>query len=167
MKHALITGLLGWSLLLSCNTTRSEVETRPTDEKQLPRYVQVLLDTATEVTLYSLEPRPGEDNAFHGWNVLGQTTVKESAARKRLLSELRESIGEPWRGVKCFDPRHALSGTLDGKTIDLVICFHCGWVHVFVDGKKKDEIETDPIAQLALDEILRKAKVPLEPKRVR
>jgi hypothetical protein len=73
---------------------------------------------------------------LHGWKALGKTTPKQTEVRDELLSALVKSIAELGRaGFKCFDPRHAIRATHDGKSVDLVICFECGWVLVCIDGK--------------------------------
>jgi hypothetical protein len=143
---------------------------RPGDagEKKLPEPVKAVLDKATEYTLYSLEPeeKADKENALHGWKVLGRTTIKEAETRNKLRSALEKSIAEPGRGgAKCFDPRHAIRATQDGKTVDLVICFECGWVSVHHDGKSLGRIEMDTAAQPLFDQVLRDAKVPLAKKR--
>ncbi|MDB5390190.1 MAG: hypothetical protein JWM11_5836 [Planctomycetaceae bacterium] len=132
--------------------------------ESLPATVTALLDSSSEFTLYSLEPaeKPEKDVSLHDWKVLGKTTVKEPAERAKLLTALKKSVGQKGDRAKCFYPRHAVSTKFEGKQIDLLICFQCGWVQVLVDGKYlPDDIETDKTAQKTLDEILSAAKVPL------
>jgi hypothetical protein len=158
MRYALAASLVKLSFALSANG----------GDKKLPDQAKAVLDNPSLVTLYSLEPleKPGKDNAFQGWKVLGKTTVKEVEARKKLLSALEKSIAEPGRGgAKCFDPRHAIRATQEGKTVDLVICFECGWVYVYVDGKDVAHVEMDTVAQPLFDQVLRNAEVPLAKKK--
>ena len=57
--------------------------------------------------------------------------------QKQLLDALYKGIADSdGNGAKCFDPRHGIRASVDGKTVDLVICFECSWVYVFYD---KDE----------------------------
>jgi len=137
------------------------------EDKKLPDQAKAVLDKASEYTLYSLEPSEKADgeNALHGWKVLGKTTVKEAEARKKLLSALEKNIAEGKRGAKCFDPRHAIRATLDGKAVDLLICFECGWVYVYHDGKQLARLEMDTAGQPDFDKVLRDAGVPLAKKR--
>jgi hypothetical protein len=67
-----------------------------------------------------------------------------------------------------FPPRHAIHAESDGKAVDILICFECGWVNVFFDGKGEDEpekrISINASAQPVLDKVLTAAKVPLPKK---
>jgi hypothetical protein len=163
MRYALVAGF-GMLVLLSFTVTAAgEVK----KVKQLPELAKAILDKSSEISLYSLDPeaKADKENELHGWKVLGKTTVKEAEARNKLLSALEKSIAEPGRGgFKCFDPRHAIRATHDGKSVDLVICFECGWVYVYIDGKAAAHLEMDTVAQPPFDDVLLKAKVPLAKK---
>jgi hypothetical protein len=133
-------------------------------DKKLPAQAKMILEKATEFELYSLEP----DKEKGGWNVLGKTTVKDAKLRKELLAALEKSIAEPGEGGhKCFWPRHQIRATHEGKKVDLVICFECQWVYVYLDGKEKepDRIEMDGGAQPLFDKVLSDAGVPLPKKK--
>ncbi len=126
--------------------------------------------------LYSLEPLkdggpgltydpkgPGE--RLHGWPVLGKTTVSDRPTRRAIVDALSEALGKG-KSATCFYPRHAIRRVSDGKTTDLVICFECGNVSVYTDGKRTGDGETiKGSAQPAFDEALRKAGVPLATKK--
>ena len=133
-------------------------------EKQLPEAATAVLDKAKEFTLYSLEPleRAEKDKSLHGWKVLGQTPVKAADTRSGLLDTVKKNVAGAGRdGIKCFDPRHAIRAAVDGKTVDLVICFECGWVYVYVDGKDAGRIIMLRDGQPGFDQILKAAGVPL------
>jgi hypothetical protein len=137
--------------------------------RKLPDRVQTLLEKAPEFALYSLDPdvqeKPAnEPGALHGWKVLGKTTVKEQVARRQLLAELDRGLTSPdARAARCFEPRHALRVIHDGASADLVICFACGQVYIYLDGKPQlvTSLIIDRAAQPAFDEALRKAGIPL------
>jgi hypothetical protein len=139
------------------------------DEKnKLPDQIKAVLDKASEFILYSLEPleKAEKENALHGWKVLGETTVKDAETRKKLLSALEKSIAKPETGgAKCFDPRHAISVRQDGKAVEVLMCFECGWVYVYQDGKDVAHIKMDTVAQPLYDGILQDARIPLAKKR--
>jgi hypothetical protein len=163
MKNAVTTTSAMFLLLLLSTAAR------PAD-RSLPDQAKTILEKASESDVYSLEPLEKVDKAkaLHGWKVLGKTTVKKAAARKALLTALTKGIAEPGRGgAKCFDPRHAIHATYEGKSVDLVICFECGWVYVYLDGNDKTsaELEVNGRTQPVFDKLLRAASIPLAKKR--
>jgi hypothetical protein len=127
-----------------------------------------ILEKATQFDLYSLEPATEgkvEKNkkTFHGWEVLGKTTVKDGKTRKELLDALQKK-GDV---AKCFDPRHGIRASHGGKSVDLVICFRCGQIYVFPDGKgeRAATLTISDTSQPVFDRVLKAAKVPLAKKR--
>src|SRR5262245_48603699 len=104
----------------------------------LPEKARAMLDKADESEFVSVGPmgegKGGVKDGFHGWKVLGKTVVKDAKIRKEILESLYGGIKESdGNGAKCFDPRHGIRATVDGKTVDVVICFECGWIYVFYD----------------------------------
>jgi hypothetical protein len=138
----------------------------------LPKEARTILKKAPTVVLYSLDPaaeeQKGEQAQRHfGWKVLGKTTLKRSdEAGLDLLRALDRAIGKG-RGAKCFDPRHAIHAEYDGKKLDLVICFACNWVYVYLDQKDDEppQVLIDASAEPVFDRILRDAKIPLAKKK--
>src|SRR5438270_721857 len=119
------------------------------------------------VELLSLDPKlltekPKDD--FHGWKVLGRTTVKDDATRKKLAADLA-TAAESSEGLAaaCFNPRHGLRVTRNGKTVDFVICFECWQVKVY-EGDKADGFLITDTPQPAFDKVLRDAGVTLPAK---
>jgi hypothetical protein len=137
--------------------------------RRMPAKAAAILDRADQIELYSLEPDPDSNAAkapkgarFRGWPVLGKVVAKDAKARKQILDILDEGVGRG-RVAKCFDPRHGIRATHQGKAVDLVICFHCGQVNFYYD-PKNDEYETVRISkeqQADLDTLLTAARVPL------
>jgi hypothetical protein len=140
---------------------------------KLPPAAQAILDRADQIELYSLEPNPtaeqrkaSKEKPLHGWLVLGKTKLEAAPTRKAVLDALAKGMAAPSRGAKCFDPRHAIRATRGGKTVDLVICFECSWVHVHLGGKKDGPALTIASGtQPAFDKVLKAAGVPLARKR--
>jgi hypothetical protein len=147
-------------------------QARSTLERKLPEQARAILEKATEFELYSLEPDEEEKSAgkptrLRGWKVLGKTTVKKAEAGKDLLDALEKGVASRRaRGAKCFDPRHAIRAAHDGKRVDLLICFACGWVYVYYDGQEKEaaQVRIDRTFQPYFDKALRDAGVPLAKK---
>jgi hypothetical protein len=138
---------------------------------RMPAVVERVLDKADGFELYSLEPqvaRADQDgnviepkDGFHGYRALGKTEVK-AADRKKLADALRLGVeGNYWTVAGCFLPRHGVRMTADKKTVDLVICFQCMSVLVFVDGKQEAQFLVTGEPQETLDAVLKAAGVEL------
>jgi hypothetical protein len=133
----------------------------------LPKDVRAVLDKADRFELLSLDPtrqkeKPKDD--FHGWKVLGKTEVKDAAARKNVVAALYKGIADSDGSVAaCFNPRHGIRATHDGKTVELVICYECLSMQAFL-GETRSSALTTRSPQKTFDEVLRAAKVPLPPK---
>jgi hypothetical protein len=142
-----------------------------TPHNRIPEAVERLLAKAELFELYSLDPERKKDKqgnlvpvkvGFHDWEVLGKTEVKGEAERKRLADALRLGAEDNFGMVAaCFIPRHGIRLKGGGKTVDLVICFQCFSVQVFVDGKKKEGFLTTGEPQEAFDAMLKSAGVKL------
>jgi hypothetical protein len=125
-----------------------------------------IIQKADQIEFYSIEPFPDEkaprDKLLRGYVVLGKTVIKDAKARKAFVEEFDEAAGRG-RMAKCFDPRHGIRATHDGKSMDVLICFHCGYVNLY-EGKGNEPIASFSIAagaQPAFDKILKDGKVPL------
>jgi hypothetical protein len=141
---------------------------------RLPAEASAILDKATEIELLSLDPsvvlndkdgqpapKPGVKK-LHGWDILGQTTIKDAEQRKQVKEALLKGISDSDGTVAdCFDPRHGLRASHDGKTVELVICFRCLQLQVYVDGKRSPTVLTTRSPQAVLNALLKKAKIPI------
>jgi hypothetical protein len=138
-------------------------------ENKIPDDLRAMLEKADQFELLSLNPDETKEkpkDGFHGWQVLGKTTVKDAEARKKLFAALEKGVAENKGEVaRCFNPRHGIRVTHDGKTADLVICFECLQVKAFAGDRRHDFLVT-PSPQPTFDAVLKEAKVPLpEPAR--
>jgi hypothetical protein len=60
--------------------------------------------------------------------------------------------------------QHGIRAAAGGKTVDLVICFQCGWAYVYLDKEEKAvELIIGAEQQPVLDKVLTDAKVALTP----
>jgi hypothetical protein len=136
------------------------------DKNTFPADVQSVLDKCDEIELYSLDPARNVDKEkpkeeFHGWKVLGKTTLKKDD-RKAVLAALNKGIKESDGTVAaCFNPRHGIKATHDGKTVEVVICFECLSMQVNYGDKKTASLTTTGTPQKTFDKVLTDAKVPL------
>ena len=131
----------------------------------LSKEVEAALDSASSVTLYSLEPWTDPDlkvTRFHGYRVLGKTRL-DSEAKMQAIAAIQTAISsfvDPGYVAACFDPRHALHITNAGHSYDILVCYQCMDVQVFRDQQS--------IAWLGavgspdtLNALLSKARVPI------
>lgn len=100
------------------------------------------------VTIYSLEPmiRPAPaGRALDKFTVLGDAPLV-GAEVSEAINAFRDAIAHPitisdGQGheevvvAACFEPRHAISVQSGGHTFDYIICYTCGSLEVFRDGK--------------------------------
>lgn len=153
--------LAGLVLFLTGAPARAADQTFPADLK-------ALFDKAEKVEMLSLDPKFAKDqpkDAFHGWNAFGKTVVKDKETRKKVLEAVVKGVEDSdGTAARCFNPRHGISVTLDGKTTDFVICFECYQIYVFRDGKRDQTLLTTRSPEKVLDKALMDAGVRLAPK---
>jgi hypothetical protein len=131
---------------------------------RLPEEAMRALAEDGALTLYSIEPEElwkMDPRGFHGWRVLGKTTVADAAARAKVAETVRTGMAR-WNGAQyaCFSPRHALRAHRGGWTFDFLICFECGYLYYYPPQGEEEEylITAKPDV---LNDILQAAKVPL------
>ena len=133
------------------------------DSRDVPAPAMRALENAEQYVLLSLEPvppaKPGLEQ-FHGYGVLGQTTVADAAMRKRLNDALRRGARESdGRVAACFNPRHGIRVTRAGKTTDLVICFECLSVNAYEGDQQTAGFLVSESPQAAFDDVLAQAGI--------
>lgn len=131
----------------------------------LPAETRKMLDKAESIEFFSLNPSPidskAKDQGFRGYKPLGSVKLEKKAERERLLKALYKGIDDSDGSVAgCFIPRHGIKAVVDGKTVELVICFQCHSMTVYVDGKRSSVL-TDGGPAATFNKILTDAKVPL------
>jgi hypothetical protein len=134
-------------------------------ENKIPDQAREILEKATQFELLSIGYGPYTKNPpedFHGWHVIGKTTIKDPNARLRLVAALEKGVEEnKGDSMKCFDPRHGVRVTHDGMTADFVICFKCFQVIAYVAGGKEQRFLITDSPAPVFNQALRHAKVPL------
>jgi hypothetical protein len=137
-------------------------------ENKIPDGARVILEKAEQIELLSLDPTPPKEklkDAFHGWNVLGKTVVKDAETCKKLVATLKKGVEEnDGRVAKCFNPRHGIRAVYDGKTADFVICFECLQGHTYLGDKEVEAFLITDSPAAGFDKVLKDAKVPLPEK---
>ncbi|HTR40961.1 MAG TPA: hypothetical protein VMH87_05045 [Pseudomonadales bacterium] len=134
------------------------------DENKLPPDAANALHSAKEVILYSLEPwsiPAKNDKTLEHFKILGQTTLADKQA-SIAIAEFKSAILKKRRGVVifCFDPRHAIRVDSGGHTCDFLLCYTCGYLYVYCDGKNTAELDAGGSPKV-LNALLTDANIPL------
>ena len=129
---------------------------------EIPKGAAEAFEKATEFDLYSLDPgADGVKGGFHGWKVLGKTSLKGDDVKKvrdAVEKGRKESDGTQ---AKCFEPRHGIRIVQEKKTYDLVICYTCFSADVFEGETRLGGFLTTRGPAEFLNKVLKDAKVPL------
>jgi hypothetical protein len=140
---------------------------------RMPGDAKRVLQNAEQLELYSIAPgRPlsgtsasGDGETIHEYLVLGKTVITDANTKRLVVDAVLKGVNEGNKAAMCFNPRHALRATAHGKTVDLVICFECYQLKVFVGDEEKNElIMTSESPEPVLDQVLTDAGVKLAPK---
>lgn len=138
-------------------------------QNSLPPETRKILDEGERFILFSLDPihpvirartaqAPGE--TFHEYAVLGKTEIRDGKQRGELLRALYQGISDSDGFVAaCFDPRHGISATLGGETVDLVICFECKYIQTHA--KAGTSVSTERSPAQAFNRALEAAGIPI------
>lgn len=131
---------------------------------QLPPEASAILNNADSFELLSLDPTRGDKKptvAFHGYKVLGKTLIKDKKTQQRLLKALQKGIDANDGTVAgCFNPRHGIRAVSKKKKVELVICFQCYSMSVYV-GKEQFSTLTTSLPAPVFNKVLQEARVPL------
>jgi hypothetical protein len=138
---------------------------------KLPDEVVEALKSGVKFILFSLDPpitveaekeklKPEENH--HGFKILGSTELVNLDTKTNAIASLTDAVRDyNGTGAGCFFPRHSLRViTSKGATYDLVTCFECYQIEVYL-GEKRIGGAGISGTQKRLDEILTVAKIPL------
>mgnify|MGYP001254505577 FL=1 len=130
----------------------------------LPPAAEQALRNATDFELLSLDPdrTTAETSGFHGWEVLGKTTITDAGVRNNLIAAFKDGV--PRRDIEpvdCFNPRHGIKLVSDGTTHEFVICFECYQVEWHSPRSTRGGFQITSSPQETFDRILKDSKAPL------
>ncbi|MEM8670484.1 MAG: hypothetical protein AAGG48_23360 [Planctomycetota bacterium] len=131
-----------------------------------PRASLPVPDLITAMTLYSIDgrgiedPKPGQPT-FRHYPVLGAMDL-DDRQQAIVLRALNRGVAAGDAQASCHWPRHGLSITGDGRTVDYSICFEC-WNIEIVDGTSRTWVSTTPDPQVVLNDLLKDAGIELAP----
>lgn len=131
----------------------------------MPAEATAALRTGIDFELLSLDPsyldRDQRPTDFHNWDVLGSTAVSQFD-RSQLVDALIASVPESVGAIAaCFNPRHGIRVTHDGKQFDFVICFECLQIYWYTDDEKNPKILTSGSPLKLFNDVLTDASIPV------
>jgi len=148
---------------------QSSVDGFDRTQNVLPDETRKVLDTGERFVLFSLNPThpalrresdPSPNETFHDYAVLGKTEIHDQKERAELLRALYNGIANSDGMVaSCFNPRHGISATLAGETVDLVICFEC--LSIETHAKNGKGVLTTRSPQPTFNRALERAHLPI------
>jgi hypothetical protein len=132
----------------------------------MPAEASKALRNAPTIELFSLDPtiqdKMDDSTTFHGWKVLGSIKLSAGNNLDSLLDAFEEGIADHDGAVAaCFDPRHGMRVTYQGKQHDFVICFRCYQAEWYIDDVKKEGFLLSRSPQSTFDKLLRDTAVKL------
>jgi hypothetical protein len=128
-----------------------------------PKLVLYSLDPLRVVLLENgtTQPLPDDVPKFHGYRILGQTTLSSPDSRRVVIQTIRDAVRHFDGEIHgCFEPRHGIRATDASGTHDFVICFKCRQIYVYSPYKRFKEVYIHGASQ-PLNDILTAAHVPL------
>jgi hypothetical protein len=135
---------------------------------EIPEVAKTILEKAKQLELFSLDPERQQKNrkdGYYGWNVLGKVAIKDMETRKKLVAAFVRGVKESdGTAAYCFNPRHGIRVTHEGKKVDFVICFECLQVQVIVGGEQEVGLLITDTPQIVFDKVLRDSGIPLAKK---
>ena len=122
------------------------------------------------IILFSLEwdfkpnELPEDAELLHGYRVLGKTKIQEPASVNELFAAFRNDLNDSGIQSACFWPRHAIRIVDKTKTVDYVICFHCGNYELTMDDKLvRQSRAMGRTSRPIFNRYLKAANIPLSP----
>lgn len=132
-------------------------------EKTFPGDSYSTFNGGQRLTLFSLDPSPVEGEkskeTFRGYTVLGKVLIAGSGLQADVKKSLYRAINVGWVQAACFNPRHGLRAEMNGKSVDLVICFECSSLLVYAGEEEGGAAISSISAERLYNRILRDAGV--------
>jgi hypothetical protein len=121
-----------------------------------------LLVEARAVDLIALDPNSTPSNnseRFHDyrWRALGRATIRDTSEIKALAEAFRGGCREGGDWFACFEPRHAIHFNNAGHEVELVVCFECTQVWLFLDSSAQQEHTISKSARETFDRVFKTA----------
>jgi hypothetical protein len=123
----------------------------------VPRSLLAALSQSERFELFALLPERSEKSVtagFHGWPILAQSLVADRETQNILTQALKAGAESSFSFRSCFEPRHGVRLLFQGKTVDLVICFKCETVEVYLDDRRVKGFSTTNSPEATFDRVV-------------
>jgi hypothetical protein len=137
-----------------------------TDTTSIPADLVATMLSADELTLCSLQPQPHAGGVvdLQGWPVLGKLPLQTAEDRAKVIDALQHGVQEfSGAAAFCFNPRHALAAVNGEHRLDLIICFECHRVRVYVNSVEGNGFPTTNSPLTLFNQLLHDAGIELAP----
>jgi hypothetical protein len=136
---------------------------------KIPTPLRSALESAASLELLSLnplQPLEAKSDDFHHFRVLGKTSISDPATVRKIVTAFESGVSD-YDGVpaSCFNPRHGIRIDDGAHRTDLVICFECEQVEVFVDGIGLNDLLISQSPRDVFDDTLKDAGIEPAPAR--
>jgi len=106
-----------------------------------PRSSEVLLSLTAgyelkDTQIHSLSGSLSEPPNLHGFEVLASADVSSPESFEAALSEVVDDLEHPPNSFAlCFIPHHALSFRSPSGLVDILICYECNYVRIYINSE--------------------------------
>lgn len=108
----------------------------------LPGNARDVFEHPDKLILYSLQPPEHLVikglPSFHDVPVLGKVEVSDEEARASIRRAVYDGFARDADRKMCYMPRHGIRAVKGKQTVDLVLCFQCEQMKIFLNGKGSD-----------------------------
>ncbi len=170
LDHVLLI-LLGL-LLPACSASDTGAGPLEVDfGNELSQPFRDILFQAGEFELVALNPdwptkeSKADPKNLQGYTVRGRATISDRALRLELMQALGDGARENDGMVAaCFNPRHAIIATHNGKTCEIIICFECLTFQVWDGSTKIETVDLSETPRTTFDRIYTAAGLSIAPR---
>ena len=164
MNHFCILVLIGMALVGCSSATQESRSGVDFGALDVPEAVSTALKGDCEVELYSLNPERldvAPESSFHGWEVLGSAKLDDDEAREIVEGFKSGLASAPDYVAGCYNPRHGLRISGREEVVDLVICFQCVQIYVYVGEERIANLSTSASPRQLFDKIVAEHRLPM------
>ncbi|MCA8939317.1 MAG: hypothetical protein KDB07_05905 [Planctomycetes bacterium] len=171
LTQVCLLSILVVSLLGCVRASTPRIVTPDATAKRLEEKIRNLLENAEHFELLTIDPNfeegPKEsnefDSVFHDHPILGRSEVSEGD-RARLVNSLYQGIAKNnGMHAMCFNPRHALVAATGEDRVELVICFECLSMNLYLNGKSLGSVQTERDPGRVFNEVAAKHNLKVDP----
>lgn len=172
-RHHLLLLLLVTAMTVGPHrsVTCTEAAEGAVDGKRLGEHWENWLRTCDHLVLMSTDPLALRDYSDakrdalargERLDVRGRLELMDLTERLRVAEAVIADVAAAKKvDMLCFNPRHEIQATKDGKVLRLVICYQCVAIKVCEAGKESVRLNLSGTSAAVLNQLLAKAGIPI------